>query len=113
MDARVGDWMVTPRIGKPVEINALWYNALCAMTALAGRLGRQADEYNAAAERMRQSFVRFVMPAGAGLYDVIDGPPAAPTQGCGRTRSWRRACGRARWIRQPSARCCAAARKLC
>ena len=31
MDARVGDWVVTPRIGKPVEINALWYNALCAM----------------------------------------------------------------------------------
>jgi glycogen debranching enzyme len=74
MDARVGHWVVTPRIGKPVEINALWYNALCAMTALAGRLGRQADEYNVAAERMRQSFVRFVMPAGAGLYDVIDGP---------------------------------------
>ena len=31
MDAKVGDWVVTPRIGKPVEINALWYNALCIM----------------------------------------------------------------------------------
>jgi predicted glycogen debranching enzyme len=74
MDARVGGWVVTPRIGKPVEINALWYNALCGMTALAGRLGRQAGEYSAAAERTRQSFARFVISAEAGLYDVIDGP---------------------------------------
>jgi glycogen debranching enzyme len=74
MDARVGGWVVTPRIGKPVEINALWYNALCVMTALAGRLGRQEGEYRATAERTRQSFARFVMPAEAGLYDVIDGP---------------------------------------
>ena len=74
MDARVGDWVVTPRIGKPVEINALWYNALCGMTALAGRLGRPASEYRAAAERTQQSFTRFVISAEAGLYDVIDGP---------------------------------------
>ncbi len=39
MDARVGDWVVTPRIGKPVEINALWHNALAAMAALAERIG--------------------------------------------------------------------------
>jgi predicted glycogen debranching enzyme len=74
MDARVGDWVVTPRIGKPVEINALWYNALCGMTALAGRLGRPAAEYLAAAKRTQQSFTRFVISAEAGLYDVIDGP---------------------------------------
>jgi predicted glycogen debranching enzyme len=74
MDARVGDRVMTPRIGKPVEINALWYNVLCAMVALAARLGRPADEYRAAAERARQGFARFVIAAGAGLYDVIDGP---------------------------------------
>ena len=39
MDAKVGDWVVTPRIGKPVEINALWYNALVAMADMAERLG--------------------------------------------------------------------------
>ncbi|MGH7053287.1 MAG: amylo-alpha-1,6-glucosidase, partial [Stellaceae bacterium] len=74
MDARVGDWVVTPRIGKPVEVNALWHNALCAMAALAARLGRSADEYRAAAARAQAGFARFAMPAGAGLYDVIDGP---------------------------------------
>jgi predicted glycogen debranching enzyme len=74
MDARVGDRVVTPRIGKPVEINALWHNALCAMAGLAERIGRPATEYRMAAERARAGFARFVMPADAGLYDVIDGP---------------------------------------
>jgi predicted glycogen debranching enzyme len=74
MDARIGDHVVTPRIGKPVEINALWYNALAAMAALAERLGRPAGDCRAAAARARAGFARFVMPAGAGLYDVIDGP---------------------------------------
>ena len=40
MDAKVGDWVVTPRIGKPVEINALWYNALMIMADFAERLGQ-------------------------------------------------------------------------
>ena len=74
MDARVGDWVVTPRIGKPVEINALWYNALCAMADLAERIGIAGDPYRAAAERARAGFARFAMPDGQGLYDVIDGP---------------------------------------
>jgi predicted glycogen debranching enzyme len=74
MDARVGDRVVTPRIGKPVEINALWHNALSAMAALAERIGRPAAEYRAAAERARAGFARFVMPTEGGLYDVIDGP---------------------------------------
>ena len=43
MDARVGDRVITPRIGKPVEINALWYNALVAMAGFADRLGKPAD----------------------------------------------------------------------
>src|SRR5207247_986884 len=42
MDAKVGDWVVTPRIGKPVEINALWYNALGALATFAPPLGRPA-----------------------------------------------------------------------
>ncbi|MGH7117203.1 MAG: amylo-alpha-1,6-glucosidase [Stellaceae bacterium] len=74
MDGKVGDWVVTPRIGKPAEINALWYNALCAMAAMAERLGRPGEPYRAAAAKARQGFARFALPSGDGLYDVIDGP---------------------------------------
>jgi predicted glycogen debranching enzyme len=73
MDARVGDWVVTPRIGKPVEINALWYNALRIMSAFAGRLAKP-DTFSAPAQAARQAFARFVRADGEGLYDVIDGP---------------------------------------
>src|SRR4029077_6748062 len=45
MDAKLGDWVVTPRIGKPVEINALWHNALVAMAELAERLGEPKETY--------------------------------------------------------------------
>jgi glycogen debranching enzyme len=74
MDARVGDWVVTPRIGKPVEINALWYNALVALTALAARIGETGAGYIAAAEKAKAGFARFIRPDGQGLYDVLDGP---------------------------------------
>ena len=74
MDARVGDWVVTPRIGKPVEINALWYNALRAMGSFARRLRRPAASWEVAAERVRASFARFWYEAGGHCYDVIDGP---------------------------------------
>jgi len=74
MDAKVGDWVVTPRIGKPVEINALWYNALCTMASFAETLGRPAALYCDLAERVRTSFVRFFDERTGGLYDVIDGP---------------------------------------
>jgi 4-alpha-glucanotransferase len=77
MDARVGDRVVTPRIGKPVEINALWYNALVAMAGFCDRLGKPAEAYRVAAERARAGFRRFVLPDGGGLYDVIDGPDGA------------------------------------
>src|SRR5215831_15933392 len=73
MDAKIGDWVVTPRIGKPVEINALWYNALCIMNEFAGVLG-EPDRFSASAEAAKQSFARFVRGDGEGLYDVIDGP---------------------------------------
>jgi predicted glycogen debranching enzyme len=74
MDARVGDWVVTPRIGKPVEINALWYNALVALGALARRLERPAGEWTALAARAAAGFERFWNAAAACCYDVIDGP---------------------------------------
>jgi 4-alpha-glucanotransferase len=73
MDAKVGDWVVTPRIGKPVEINALWYNALRIMSAFAARLG-EPDPFNAQADAVERSFARFLRADGEGLYDVIDGP---------------------------------------
>jgi len=73
MDAKVGDWVVTPRIGKPVEINALWYNALRTMSEFAARLG-EADAYATPAEAARDGFARFLRGDGQGLYDVIDGP---------------------------------------
>jgi len=74
MDARVGDWVVTPRMGKPVEINALWYNALVAMAGLAERIGEAGAPYRAAAGKAKAGFAKFVRPDGRGLYDVIDGP---------------------------------------
>jgi predicted glycogen debranching enzyme len=77
MDAKVGDWVVTPRIGKPVEVNALWINALALMAGFARTLGEaeEADRYAKLASRANDSFVaRFWFAAGGYLYDVIDGP---------------------------------------
>jgi 4-alpha-glucanotransferase len=74
MDARVGERVITPRTGKPVEINALWFNALCAMAELAQRLKRPDAPYAALAERAGASFQRFVRADGEGLYDVLDAP---------------------------------------
>ena len=74
MDAKVGDWVVTPRIGKPVEINALWYNALRSMADFARRLGQPAEDYEALAEHARAGFARFWNHAAGYCYDVIDGP---------------------------------------
>ncbi len=76
MDARIGDRPVTPRRGKPVEIQALWYNALRVMEDLADRYGNAADSrhYRAAADRARNSFAKLFWNAAAGcLYDAIDG----------------------------------------
>jgi predicted glycogen debranching enzyme len=74
MDAKIGDWVVTPRVGKPVEINALWYNALAAMADFAEQLGRPSGACRALAERARAGFQRFVRTGDGGLYDVLDGP---------------------------------------
>ncbi len=76
MDAKVGDWVVTPRIGKPVEINALWYNALRTLTGfLAARGDEAAVRYDALADRVRGAFrARFVRAGRGALADVVDGP---------------------------------------
>jgi len=77
MDAKVGDWVVTPRRGKAVEINALWYNALRLLEGwVRDEEGERAAAYLADyAERTRASFnERFWYSEGGYLYDVIDGP---------------------------------------
>ena len=74
MDAKVGDWVVTPRAGKAIEVNALWYNALRAMAAFATRLHRPAGEYHALADRVAAGFERFWYAPGGYCHDVIDTP---------------------------------------
>jgi predicted glycogen debranching enzyme len=74
MDAKVGDWVVTPRIGKPIEINALWYNALRTMAQFARRISKPHQEYDAIAERTLIRFARFWNPAKGYCYDVLDSP---------------------------------------
>ena len=76
MDAKVGDRVITPRHGKPVEIQALWYNALRTMEEFARQFGCVADEgkYAGMASRARDSFnVQFWNEEAGRLYDVVDG----------------------------------------
>ena len=77
MDAKAGDWVVTPRRGKAVEINALWYNALSLLASWVRDSGdaSSADKYADHAKRTAQSFNRrFWNPDRGCLFDVIDGP---------------------------------------
>jgi len=74
MDAKVGDWVVTPRLGKPIEINALWYNALLIMARFAEMLGVSGEEYRHLAAHTRQGFQRFWSGDRGYCYDVLDGP---------------------------------------
>jgi predicted glycogen debranching enzyme len=75
MDARIGDWVVTPRMGKPVEIQALWYNALSIYAALL-KLNKEKDaakEFELKSEKVKSSFTNlFWFNKGNYLYDVID-----------------------------------------
>jgi predicted glycogen debranching enzyme len=76
MDAKIGEWVVTPRTGKAVEIQALWYNALCVMKQLARAFGDAARErhYHKSATRAKASFNQLFWNEEAGcLYDVVDG----------------------------------------
>lgn len=76
MDVRVGEWVVTPRHGKPVEINALWYNALKVMEELAEKFEKTKDaakEYGELAQKVKVSFNKRFWNEEAGcLYDVVD-----------------------------------------
>lgn len=75
MDAKVNDWVVTPRVGKPVEISALWINALHVMQTLSTRLGLTAThDYSALAAKAIKGFEKFWNEAAGCLYDVIDTP---------------------------------------
>jgi predicted glycogen debranching enzyme len=74
MDAKVGAWVVTPRIGKPVEVNALWLNALATQAKFAEALGGPAASYAGLAAQARQGFQRFWNAGANCCFDVIDGP---------------------------------------
>lgn len=88
MDAKAGDWVVTPRQGKAVEINALWYNALRLMERWLDAAGEAsaAGSVREAADRTRAAFDRrFWNPATGHLFDVVDGehgddPACRPNQ---------------------------------
>lgn len=73
MDAKVDDWVVTPRDGYPVEIQALWYNALRVLAALAGRYGEpdQARRWETHAAALESAFGRFWNPSMGCLYDLL------------------------------------------
>jgi predicted glycogen debranching enzyme len=82
MDAKVGDWVVTPRHGKPVEIQALWYNALLTMAFLGQRFGDQpnAAHWKELAGAARSRFTELFWNESSGcLFDVVsvDGPDAS------------------------------------
>jgi glycogen debranching enzyme len=75
MDARDEDWVVTPRHGKPVEVAALWYNALRLMSDWTSRANAPVARFAMMAERARRTAqARYWFEAGGYLYDVIDGP---------------------------------------
>src|SRR5215813_11302502 len=88
MDARVGDWVVTPRRGKAVEVNALWYNALRLLEGWVRetRGDEAAEKYAEHAERARASFnARYWYEPGGHLFDLVDGehgddPACRPNQ---------------------------------
>ncbi|HMI65873.1 MAG TPA: amylo-alpha-1,6-glucosidase [Cyclobacteriaceae bacterium] len=76
MDAKAGDWVVTPRTGKAVEVNALWFNALSVMAALLSETGdlKLADDFRKRAFRAGASFNRLFWNRSLGfLYDYVDG----------------------------------------
>lgn len=78
MDVRIGDFLPTPRHGKPVEINAYWYSALCAMSRFAKMLGGDLNALAAKYEQMaalaKASFTsKFPNPKNGGLKDVLSG----------------------------------------
>ena len=77
MDVRIGDILPTPRHGKPVEINAYWYNALRIMEHLAPLPGKEPGEYDGLAEQVKRSFTeKFWMEEKGCLKDLVSGTGA-------------------------------------
>ncbi len=74
MDAKIGDWVVTPRTGKAVEINALWINALETMTQFARVLKISSDGYVGLSSKANEGFHKFWNAERRCCYDVIDAP---------------------------------------
>jgi predicted glycogen debranching enzyme len=74
MDAKIGDWVVTPRTGKPVEINALWINALETMAGFARLVAKPGDGYERLAAKAKKNFQRFWNAERNCCFDVIDSP---------------------------------------
>jgi predicted glycogen debranching enzyme len=87
MDAKIGDWVVTPRQGKVVEINALWHNAICVMEDISRRLQDEASTrfYQPLASRIQRSFNRVFWNAEANclfdcIQDEVPDPKIRPNQ---------------------------------
>lgn len=73
MDAKIGDWVVTPRRGKPIEINALWINALHVLIQISEKLGKAATPYRIAAQLAEENFEKAFWRESIGHYlDVAD-----------------------------------------
>lgn len=73
MDAKIGDWVVTPRHGKPIEINGLWINALRIMEWLAKKVGQPTQKYKRAADKAQKSFdEKFWCPERGHYFDTIE-----------------------------------------
>ena len=109
MDAKMGDWVVTPRRGKPVEINALWYNALRLLADWHERDGARRRAHSDLRDRVpsacaNRSIGASGIEAGGYLYDVVDGESAATIRRAGRIRFCPSRCGirvldESRWAR--------------
>jgi predicted glycogen debranching enzyme len=85
MDARVNNSVITPRVGKPVEVNALWVNGLATVAALGAKLDQDVAAIASAHDRARTSFQKRFPNGAAGLFDVVDGlagddPAVRPNQ---------------------------------
>jgi len=74
MDAKVGDWVVTPRTGKAVEVNALWINALETMAEFARLLARPGEGYEKLSAKARKNFQKFWNEERGCCFDVIEAP---------------------------------------
>ncbi len=74
MDAKVGDWVVTPRAGKPVEVNALWINALETIAEFARLLARPSGGYEKLSAKAQKNFQKFWNEDRGCCFDVIDAP---------------------------------------